>query len=142
MTNAGTFDGTIGFWVVLCLMLPIAFALLARVVWGLVACVEAVMPLTQKILIQPQKIVYRDREKVVYQERPKPTKRKSPKPTKTTASETTITTDSQIITDATDALKVLGFNATDIKRAIKNLCTAKDYSDTESLLSDCLRELK
>ena len=145
MVNTGTYDGgTIMFWIVLCLMAPIALTMLASVMGAVVGCFEAFTPLLEAILIaskqasvQREKIVYRDREKIVYRDRVKPQK--------TTASTAPIvstpTTDSQIISEATKALKVLGFGANDIKRAIKDLCSSKVYPDAESLLGDCLRQL-
>jgi|TARA_R110002167_G_scaffold164600_3_gene361550 hypothetical protein len=154
MVNTGTYDGgTIMFWIVLCLMAPIALTMLASVMGAVVGCFEAFTPLLEAILIaskqvstQREKVVYRDREKIVYRDRVKPQK--------TTASTTPIVstppplptistpaTDSQIISEATKALKVLGFGANDIKRAIKDLCSSKVYPDAESLLGDCLRQL-
>ena len=145
MVNTGTYDGgTIMFWIVLCLMAPIALTMLASVMGAVVGCFEAFTPLLEAILIaskqvstQREKVVYRDREKIVYRDRVKPQK--------TTASTAPIvstpTTDSQIISEATKALKVLGFGANDIKRAIKDLCSSKVYPDTESLLGDCLGQL-
>lgn len=145
MVNTGTYDGgTIMFWIVLCLMAPIALTMLASVMGAVVGCFEAFTPLLEAILIaskqvstQREKVVYRDREKIVYRDRVKPQK--------TTASTAPIvstpTTDSQIISEATKALKVLGFGANDIKRAIKDLCSSKVYPDAESLLGDCLRQL-
>jgi hypothetical protein len=145
MVNTGTYDGgTIAFWITVCFVTPIALALLVRIMWGVVACVEAFVPLLEMIQIQRpvqtvqrEKIVYRDREKIVYRDRVKPQK--------TTASATPIVstpvTDSQIISETTNALKGLGFGANDIKRAIKDLCSSKVYPDTESLLGDCLGQL-
>ena len=154
MVNTGTYDGgTIMFWIVLCFMVPIALTMLASIMGAVVGCFEAFTPLFEAIVIaskqvssQREKIVYRDREKIVYRDRVKPQK--------TTASTAPIvpappsppiistpTTDSQIISDATEALKIFGFGANDIKRAIKDLCSSKVYPDAESLLGDCLRQL-
>jgi hypothetical protein len=136
MTNAGTFDGTIAFWVVLCFTLPVAFALLGRIMWAVVACLEAVVPLTQTREVQT--VVYRDREKIVYRDRVE-----KPKSTvRTSIPVTTPTTDPQIISDTVSALKGLGFRVTDIKEAIKDLCSSKAYSDAESLINGCLGQLK
>tara|TARA_R110002110_G_scaffold22630_1_gene87530 strand:- start:137 stop:580 length:444 start_codon:yes stop_codon:yes gene_type:complete len=145
MVNTGTYDGgTIMFWIILCLAAPIVVTMLASIMGAVAACFETFIPLFEAILIagkqasvQREKIVYRDREKIVYRDRVKPQK--------TTASTAPIvstpTTDSQIISEATKALKVLGFGANDIKRAIKDLCSSKVYPDTESLLGDCLGQL-
>jgi len=136
MPNAGTFDGTISFWVIVCFTLPFAFALFGRMMWAVVACLEAVIPQVQEV--QVEKIVYRDREKIVYRDRVK-----TPKATVSAVADTpTFTTDLQIISDTVDALKGLGFRATDIKGVIKDLCVSKSYSNAESLLNDCLKQLK
>ena len=154
MVNTGTYDGgTIMFWIILCLVAPIALTMLASIMGSVAACFEAFMPLFKMIQIkipvqtvQREKIVYRDREKIVYRDRVKPQKTtasavpivSTPPPLPTVS---TPTTDSQIISEATKALKGLGFGANDIKRAIKDLCSSKVYPDTESLLGDCLGQL-
>ena len=143
MSHAGTFDGgNIAFWVVLCFTLPIALALFGRIMWAVVAFIEAVAPAVQRIEIPVQveveKIVYRDREKIVYRDRVK-----TPKATSSATVEApTSNTDPQIVSDTVDALKGLGFRVTDIKGAIKDLCASKSYPDAESLLNDCLGRLK
>ena len=84
----------IAFWVILCFATPIAFAFLGRILWAMVALLEAIVPKNNQIRVKekivyrnsPQKIVYRDRrvppmtapvknkEKIAYGDQPQKVK--------------------------------------------------------------------
>ena len=133
MQNTGTFDGTIGFWVLFCFMAPIALAFLSRALWAVAACFPEVKRVEVPVVV----------EKIVY--RPAPAAPKQRRHTRTPSSredEVESATDPQIMADTIGCLKKLGFRVTEAKKMVKDLCASKAYLDAESLLNDCLEQLK
>jgi hypothetical protein len=137
MQNTGTFDGTIGFWVLFCFMAPIALAFLSRALWAIAAC----FPEVKEVPVVVEKIVYRSAPAAPAA----PTAPKQRRHTRAAPSredEAESATDPQIMADTIGCLKKLGFRVTEAKKMVKDLCASKAYLDAESLLNDCLEQLK
>ena len=138
------------FWIILCFMLPIAGAFLSRILWAIVAFVEAVIPQNKEIQVvekvvyknRPQKIVYKDRVKVEYRDRRVWGRDEAPAKNKEKTVTSTPATDPSIVAGAVNGLGSLGISKAEANLLVQKVCSSKAYFDIENLLKDCLSELK
>ena len=151
-------DSSLTFWLFVCLFAPIVFGFLCSIMWAVVALFDTLgipimlgvltsmaksgtIPRQQRTVAQP-KIIYKDRivyrDKVVYRDRP--VKKTKPSPKK--QPQTQPQTDPNIVKEVIAGLKSLGFSASDAKKTIADLCSQKVYTNSESLLTDCISHVK
>jgi Holliday junction resolvasome RuvABC DNA-binding subunit len=131
-------------------MLPIAGAFLSRILWAIVAFVEAVIPQNKEIQVvekvvyknRPQKIVYKDRVKVEYRDRRVWGRDEAPAKNKEKTVTSTPATDPSIVAGAVNGLGSLGISKAEANLLVQKVCSSKAYFDIENLLKDCLSELK
>lgn len=137
MNNAGTGNLDIGFWFIFWMMLPISMAFLQQFMWAIVNLVPVPETKTREVKVPVERIVYRDRV-ITPRTKNKAPERSTPEPTP----EPTPVTSPLVISEAVSGLTKLGFSKKDAKTFTKQVASSRVYLDAESLLTDCLSQLK
>lgn len=137
MNNAGTGNLDIGFWFIFWMMLPISLAFLQHFMWAIVNLVPVPETKTIEVEVPVERIVYRDRV-ITPKTKNKVPERSTPEPTP----EPTPVTSPLVISETISGLSRLGFSKKDAKAFTEQVASSRVYPDTESLLTDCLSQLK
>lgn len=146
MTDVGEWDSTLAMWYLFWFSIPLV-ALTIKI--AINALPEKTTVLYQDVEVPvyktntvyktktKEKIVYRDKPKTVYKDRI--VYRDRPQPKSTPKKEEIV--DPAIKSDVVGGLKGLGVKKKDAVKIILNLCSKKKYTDSETLLRDCLSSL-
>ena len=133
MNNAGTGNLDIGFWFIFWVMLPISLAFLQHFMWAIVNLVPVPETKTIEVQVPVERIVYRDRV-ITPKTKNKVPERSIPEPTPVTSP--------LVISETISGLSKLGLSKKDAKTLAEQVASSRVYPDTESLLTDCLSQLK
>ena len=132
MTNSGSpVDLSIGFYCLILLMLPIILAFAGGVFWAIAACIPDV--------------VYVEKETASRKAAPIPTNN-TPKPRAASVQAPPViqkdtTTSNEVVSKTVVTLKNLGYSLKDAKSIVSQLVSQTSYTDSETLLKDCLSSI-
>ncbi len=130
MTDVGEWDSTLAMWYLFWFSIPLV-ALIIKIV------INALPEKTTVLYRDVEVPVYKTKTKTVYKDRIVYRDRPQPKPTPKKEE----VVDPVIKSDVVGGLQVLGVKKKDGEKIVLKLCSKKKYTDSETLLRDCLSSL-